>query len=60
MSGADISKAKSSLLRGSLPAMRRAALLARKTAIQTDTEIVLVERGKRVKITAAELRDGQN
>ena len=47
-------------MRGSLPAMRRAALLARKTAIQTDTEIVLVERGKRVKITAAELRDGQN
>lgn len=60
VSGADISKAKSSLLRGSLPAMRRAALLARKTAIQTDTEIVLVERGKRVKITAAELRDDQN
>jgi hypothetical protein len=60
LSSADISQAKSHLLRGSLPAMRRAALLARKTAIQTDTEIVLVESGKRVKITAAELRDGKD
>ncbi len=60
MSTADISQAKSALLRGSLPAMRRAALLARKTAIQTDTEIICVERGKRVKITAAELRDGKS
>ncbi|MBP6379852.1 MAG: hypothetical protein KA312_05485 [Sphingorhabdus sp.] len=59
MSRADISQAKSPILRGSLPAMRRAALLARKTAIQTDTEIILVERGKPVRIPAAQLRGGK-
>ena len=39
--------------------MRRAAALARQTAIQTDTEIVLVQGGKPVRITAAELREGK-
>ena len=38
--------------------MRRAAALARKIAIQTDTEIVLVRGGKPVRISAAELRMG--
>ena len=56
MSRADISQAKDPALRGSLSAMRRAALLARKTAIQTDTEIVQVRDGKLVRIAAAELR----
>lgn len=56
MNRADLSQAKNPALRGSFAAMRRAALLARKIAIQTDTEIMLVERGKPVKVSAAELR----
>ena len=60
MSRPDISQAKNPDLRGSLAAMRRAALLARKTAIQTDTEIVLVRDGKQVRIPAAELRAGED
>jgi hypothetical protein len=36
--------------------MRRAATLARKTAIQTDTAIVMVRDGKPVRIPAAQLR----
>lgn len=60
MSRVDISQAKNPALRGSLAAMHRAALLARKTAIQTDTEIVLVRDGKVVRIPAAELRAGKD
>ena len=59
MKSSDLSQAKDPVLRGSLPAMRRAALLARKTALQTDTEIVLVRDGKPVRIPAAELRAGK-
>jgi hypothetical protein len=60
MSRVDLSQAKNPALRGSLAAMRRAALLARKTAIQTDTEIVLVRDGKQVRIPAAQLRAGKD
>ena len=56
MNRTDISRAKNPDLRASLAGMRRAAALARQTAIQTDTEIVLVRDGKPVRITAAELR----
>ena len=56
MNKTDLSRAKNPDLRASLAGMRRAAALARKTAIQTDTEIVLVRNGKPVRITAAELR----
>lgn len=42
-----------------LAALQRAAELARKTAIQTDTAIVVVKEGKRVRITADELRRQQ-
>jgi hypothetical protein len=56
MSRADISQAKNPALRGSLAAMHRAAMLARKTAIQTDTEIVQVRDGKVVRISARTLR----
>jgi hypothetical protein len=59
MSRADISQAKNPDLRGSMAAMRRAAALARKTAIQTDTAIVQVRDGKVVRIPAAELRAGK-
>ena len=55
----DLPKARHADMRGSLAAMRRAAELARQTAIQTDTAIVLVRDGKPVRITAAELRGGK-
>ena len=56
MSAQDISKAKDPDLRASLAAIQRAAQLARKTAIQTETGIVLVQDGKLVHIPADELR----
>lgn len=60
MSRADLSQAKNPDLRGSMAAMRRAAALARKTAIQTDTAIVQVRDGKVVRIPAAQLRAGKD
>jgi hypothetical protein len=39
-----------------LAAMRRAAEMARKTAIQTDTAIIVSRDGKPLRITADELR----
>ena len=60
MSRPDISQAKNPDLRASMAAMRRAAALARKTAIQTNTAIVLVRDGKVVRIPAAELRAGKD
>ena len=56
MTQADLSLAKNPKLRGSLAAMRRAAEMARRTAIQTGTGIVVVKGGKRVRITAEQLR----
>ena len=55
----DLPKARHADMRGSLAAMHRAAELARQTAIQTDTAIVLVRDGKPVRVTAAELRGGK-
>jgi hypothetical protein len=55
----ELPKAKSSDLRGSLAAMQRAAAMARKTAIQTETGIVIVQDGKPVVISAQQLREGQ-
>ena len=55
----DLPKARHADMRGSLAAMRRAAELARQTAIQTDTAIVLVRDGKPVRIPAALLREGR-
>lgn len=43
MTHADLAQAKNPKLRGSLAAMRRAADMARKTAIQTGTGIVVVQ-----------------
>jgi hypothetical protein len=56
MSTQDLGKAKSPELRASLTALRRAAALARKTAIQTDTDLVIVKDGKLVRISADQLR----
>lgn len=53
----DITQASNPDLRGSLAAMKRAAELARRTAIQTDTEIVVVRDGKTVLIPARQLRE---
>jgi imidazolonepropionase-like amidohydrolase len=57
MRSSDLSIAKDPVLRGSMAAMKRAAALARKIAIQTDTGIVVVRDGKVVRISAAELRE---
>jgi hypothetical protein len=59
MTDRDLAKAKNPDLRASLAAMRRAAAMARKTAIQTDTAIVVVRDGKPVRIPAAQLREGE-
>ncbi|WKJ89941.1 hypothetical protein QZJ86_18330 [Methylomonas montana] len=56
MNTPDISTAKDPALRASVVAMQRAALLARQTAIQTETHIVIVEDDKLVRISADELR----
>ncbi|MCC5841815.1 MAG: hypothetical protein JJT96_17000 [Opitutales bacterium] len=55
----DISEAKDKDLRASMAALQRAAASARKTAIQTDTAIVIQRDGKLVRISAKELR-GEN
>jgi len=52
MNKPDISQARNPDLRASLAALQRAAEMARQTAIQTNTAIVLVQDGKLVKITA--------
>lgn len=59
MTQQELSKAKNPDLRASLAAMRRAAELARQTALQTDTAIVVVRDGKPVRIPAAQLREQQ-
>ena len=56
MSNRDISEAKYADQRGSLAALKRAAEMARKTAIQTGTGIVVSRDGKPVRISAAEMR----
>lgn len=58
MSKTDLSRARNPDIRASLAGMKRAAALARQTAIQTNTEIVLVRDGKPVRVSAAELRKG--
>lgn len=52
----DISESRDPDLRASTAAVQRAAALARKTAIQTDTGIVVVKGGRLVRISADELR----
>lgn len=52
----DIANARDPDMRASLAAMQRAALLARQTAIQTDTGIVIIQNGQLVHISAQELR----
>lgn len=55
----DISKARNPDTRASLAALRRAAAMARATAIQANTDIVVVRDSKPVLISAEELRDNK-
>lgn len=59
MTPQELAKAKNPDLRASLAAMHRAARLARKIAMQTDTEIVVVRDGRLVRIPAEQLRAGK-
>jgi hypothetical protein len=52
----DISEAKDPDLRTAMVALQRASLLARMTAIQTDTHLVIVKDGKLLRISPEELR----
>lgn len=52
----DISTAKDELLRVSMNALKRASKMARETAIQTGTDLIIVEDGKLVRISPDELR----
>lgn len=52
----DISKASDPDMRASLAALRRASQLARKTAIQTGTDLIVVRDGQTVRISADTLR----
>lgn len=56
MNANDIANAKDPDLRSSLGALRRAAQQARKTAIQTETNLVIVKDGRMQRISAVELR----
>lgn len=56
MSETDISKAKNKDLAASMIAMHRAAAMARHLAVQTDTDIILFEDGKVIRVTAKTLR----
>ena len=51
----DISEAKDPDLRAAMAALQRAALQARKTAIQTGTNLVIVKDGQLLRISAEEL-----
>ncbi len=56
MKAQDISEAKDLDLRGSMAALQRASLQARKTAIQTGTHLIIVKDGQILRISAEELR----
>ena len=56
MKAKDISEAKDPDVRASMAALQRAALLARQTAIQTGTGMVIVKDEQLVRISAEELR----
>jgi hypothetical protein len=56
MNTKDISEAKDPDLRSSMAALLRASQLARKIAIQTDTDLIIAKDGKLVRISPEELR----
>lgn len=60
MNADDLTKAKDPDLRAALGALRRAALAARKTAMQTDTHLIIVKDGRLQHISAEELATQAN
>ena len=52
----DLNTTHDELLRGLMPALQRAAKMARETAIQTGTDLIIAEDGKLVRISPDELR----
>lgn len=52
----DLGKAKNTDLVTSVAAMKRAAVMARTVAMQTDTAIVVLQGKKIIRVTADELR----
>lgn len=57
MNTKDISEAKDADLRTSVAAIKRAALLARKIAIQTGTSLIVVQDGKMIRLAAEALEN---
>lgn len=57
MNAKDITKAKDADLRSSLTALRRASTLARRSAVETNTSIVLVRDGRLIVVEADALRE---
>jgi len=55
----DIASAQNPDLRNSLAAMQRAARMARQTAIQTGTGIIIVQDGQLIRVSAEELSAAQ-
>ncbi len=53
----DITEAKDPDLRASMAALQRAAESARKTAIQTGTDLIIVKDGKLTHVSAQTLRE---
>lgn len=56
MNSKNISEARDPDLRASAVAIQRAALLARKVAIQTGTDLIVVQNGKLTRISPESLR----
>ena len=56
MQSKDLSQATDPALRGSMDALKRAAALARQTAIQTGTALIVMEGGRLIRIPAEDLR----
>ena len=56
MNPKDISEARDPDLRASAVAIQRAALLARKVAIQTGTDLIVVQDGKLTRLSPESLR----
>lgn len=59
MTQQELAQAKDPDLRASLQAIQRAAQLARKIAVQTGTDIVIVENQQIVRLSAQELQQGK-
>ena len=55
MNSNDLAKAKDPDVRAALGALRRAAQLARKTVMQTNTHLVIMKDGRVQRIAASEL-----